>query len=277
MSQRPLSLILPAVLVWLVTGCINPGGDIIRPPEITGASSTAMSDPSSTEPTSASYPGTTASCMSDACSTGSEMSGDITCSGTCGTMSTTGEGSMSSTSSSSGCFAACESRYVFATYDPLPAKFGPTAEAALENADFLCQTEGDMVLPGRSWRAWLANDVGSPAMRFDTGFTGNYILFDNGDGQDDELIATGWTDLSDGTIARPINRDRLGQDIQASLEAWTGVDAGGMATFDTCSNWTSTTGTGTKGSLDATDSNWSNAGTGNCMAYRRMYCFEDHV
>jgi hypothetical protein len=59
--------------------------------------------------------------------------------------------------------------------------------------------------PDRSYKAWLSDSTSSPpptSMRFDTTFSGLYRLLKP---PDFPVIATGWQDLTDGTLSNPIN------------------------------------------------------------------------
>ena len=125
----------------------------------------------------------------------------------------------------------------------------------LAGADVICQARAQAAtLPGM-YKAWLADANLSPATRMTHGL-GPYQLVSG------TVIATSWADLTDGTLAAPVNRTELGgllggtgcsgtgcNFVCEGGEFWSNVNADGTrntATGD-CTTWTVTAGTGIAG------------------------------
>ncbi len=93
-----------------------------------------------------------------------------------------------------GCSNTCNlvAKRVFTTSQTTTAGFG-----GLAGGDLHCQTLANAAsLPG-TYKAWISDSTGSPSTRFTRG--GPYQLVDG------TLIANDWADLTDGSIANPIN------------------------------------------------------------------------
>jgi hypothetical protein len=158
-------------------------------------------------------------------------------------------------------------RAVFVTAVPVIPNFGGTA-----GGDAICAAAASAAsLPG-TFRAWLSDISASPA----TTFT-RHGPFARTDGT---VIADNWTDLTDGTIQAPIDRDELAMAITPAADYWTGTLADGtVPTFGalTCSGWTVDTSPqlGVVGNTGASDYLWT---TGNSLACDtagvRLLCFE---
>src|SRR5262249_27131858 len=69
----------------------------------------------------------------------------------------------------------------------------------LAGADALCQARADAAALGGTYKAWLADDSGSPATRF-THSTGEYVLVDG------TVVAGNWADLTDGSTGHAIDK-----------------------------------------------------------------------
>jgi hypothetical protein len=153
----------------------------------------------------------------------------------------------------------------------------------LAGADAICQNLAEAAgLPG-IYRAWLSDDTAWPANRFsNTKSTGPYVLV-NG-----TLIATDWADLTDGTIAAPIDvterRTRLGTRVPRS-SVWTNTSrdgtVGGFFDIAHCLRWTHDTAEdfGNTGRNDRTDAGWTAFSFSACDGAptdlpHRLYCFE---
>ena len=125
--------------------------------------------------------------------------------------------------------------------------------------------------------AWLSDGSTSPATRFPTRSTGPYRLV-NG-----TTIANDWSDLTDGTLAAPINVTEAGVAV-GTAAVWTHTRTDGTAGGDAnvnCSNWTSTSGGGDIGIYNPTTAEWTAAASGGvgigCTAGNgnlRLYCFQ---
>ncbi len=143
----------------------------------------------------------------------------------------------------------------------------------LAGADKTCKTHAGIAkLPG-TFRAWLSDDTGDPMGRFDKAFTGSYQLVDN------TVVANGWADLIDGTLAHPIDLDE--QNTKTVANVWTNTLVNGQPPMNGkhCTNWTSNANnvnnTPTYGASDAADLTWTQFATVGCAAMNRLYCFEN--
>lgn len=105
----------------------------------------------------------------------------------------------------------------------------------LAGADATCNAHAAAAGLGGTYLAWLADGTDSPSTRF-THATGPYVRVDG------QIIANGWADLTDGTLAVPVVLDENGQTIPNQI-VWTNVTPAGTATStdlgQSCDNWTS--------------------------------------
>lgn len=161
-------------------------------------------------------------------------------------------------------------RLVFVTSQAFSGNFG-----GLVGADGLCQAAAiDADLPG-SYMAWLSDSTGSPSSRMRQS-PGPYRLT-NG-----EMVAASWTDLTDGTILAPIDRDERGNLSSGVFvcqggEVWTNTTAAGAVWAATdCSDWTSIRGTSAAGNVGFADSSWTESGCVSitCQSGLPLYCVE---
>ncbi|NJN84235.1 MAG: DUF1015 family protein, partial [Caldilineaceae bacterium] len=120
--------------------------------------------------------------------------------------------------------------------------------AGLSGADALCQARASAAgLPG-TYRAWLADSTGSPSTRFNRS-TVPYVLTNN------TVVANSWADLTDGSLASPINRTELNGAVPVGntscagggfRTAWSSVNNNGAWNGATaCGSWTSTSAAAT--------------------------------
>ena len=86
------------------------------------------------------------------------------------------------------------------------------------------------------------------------------------------LIASSRADLTDGSIAAPIDRNELGALTVANV--WTGTFSNGVGTAVNCSNWTNGFNPGLTGETTETGNRWTSAIDLNCTGRWRLYCFE---
>jgi hypothetical protein len=153
--------------------------------------------------------------------------------------------------------------------------------SGVAGADQLCQSSAqaaslpDAATPG-SYRAWISDDRGnSPSVSFSRS-TGPYQLVSG------TTIANDWADLTDGTLAAPINVTELGGAYNGS--AWTHTQTDGTPGGNqnlACSNWTSTsmaafgdTGTTTVPSPGPAGAYWTVDSDLTCDTYAPVYCFQ---
>ncbi len=141
-------------------------------------------------------------------------------------------------------------------------------------ADARCQQLADEAGLTGEYKAWLSDDRTSPAQRFDTRFTGRYRLLSAAN----NVIATGWADLTDGTLTNPIAADETGVPPKTP-NVWTNTlpDGTHASNTDHCEHWTLLGDTTSViGKSSAKDATWTNLGGGQfCSNALRIYCFED--
>lgn len=135
--------------------------------------------------------------------------------------------------------------------------------------DAECQSLATSAGLGGTWKAWLGEWSGtSPAARLAHSPI-PYVLV--GGAQ----IASSWTDLTDGMLAAPIDRDETGAPIDPSVvSVWTGAGFDGTAGTPCCTDWTDTNSGAGAGSTTHTDGGWSFVGGQVCTTLARIYCFE---
>lgn len=144
--------------------------------------------------------------------------------------------------------------------------------SGLAGADAICQARAQTALLPGTYKAWLADGNLAPASRMTHGL-GPYRLVN------DTVIATSWTDLTDGTLVAAVNRTETGallggpgcpalttgcNFICEGGEFWSNVAADGTrntATGD-CGAWTGT-GSGTAGNVGKITALWT---AGSCSA-----------
>ena len=144
----------------------------------------------------------------------------------------------------------------------------------LTDADPICNLlAANAGLPGiyKTWVTGETNpDTRPPAFRFSRSF-GPYVLVDG------TIVANDWDDLTDGSLAAPINLNEKGE--ITSVEVWTGVAVDGTrlnsTREDTCNNLRSSSASyrGTFGLSTETGSAWSNANFDSCDQEKALYCF----
>ncbi|MCC6764531.1 MAG: hypothetical protein IT293_07695 [Deltaproteobacteria bacterium] len=78
--------------------------------------------------------------------------------------------------------------------------------------------------------------------------------------------------LAANQVFNAIHLDELGNDV-GGVEVWTGTQKNGVASDNTCTNWTATSGNGRIGNGLGGPAAWTDAANGNCSQPRRHYCF----
>lgn len=146
-------------------------------------------------------------------------------------------------------------------------------------ADEFCQERAEAAgLPGR-FVAWLSTgDSKTQARKRLENSEVPYQLVDG------TVVATGFEDLVDGTLAAPINLDEFGVTRNVTNGVWTGTaaDGTGAGTFNgsaRCNKWVSSSSgnSGRVGTSSATNNNWTNTGNNvNCDQPLRVYCFQSN-
>ena len=165
---------------------------------------------------------------------------------------------------------------VFVTSEKFQSNLG-----GLTGADAKCQALANAAHLHGIFKAWVSDYTASPSTRF-THSKGAYKLT-NG-----TTIAKNWTDLTDGTIAAPIDVTELKFQIPPTITpaiatklVWTGTDEHGLllrigeypdADF-TCSSWTSNSGDWPAATALYNSNLKPFAGFG-CGPSARLFCFE---
>lgn len=166
----------------------------------------------------------------------------------------------------------------------------------LSGADSICKLRASLAGLVGNYQAWLCDGVTAPADRS----VQATVPYRRTDGA---LIALDWADLTDGSLANPINRNEFGGDLSATSPflPWTYVTSAGTCDNETylspgsgpcpafmncksnCASdggnngWTSSSGLaqGSKGDINATNGNWTDGVTGLCSTpVERIYCIE---
>lgn len=185
----------------------------------------------------------------------------------------------SNTADGDGCSSNClPERRVFATSVFFPgdlnfADDNPDMLAGIPLADARCDALAAAAGLTGSFKAWLSDSDLSPSTRFDTSFSGLYRLLSPGF----PVVANGWTDLSDGSLAHPIDAYETGTPVGNPKNVLTNTAPDGSSASDQhCSAFTSNDNTSTTiGQSSASDSTWTDSFTSQCSNSYRLYCFED--
>jgi len=138
---------------------------------------------------------------------------------------------------------------------------GPTG------ADTKCQNLADAMRLGGNWRAWLSDQLTSPALRFVKANVPYRLL-------DGTLVANDWDDLTDGVLAHGIDHDEKGI-LANDAEVWTGTTATGAASGNHCSGFTSDVSQPATVGITTLPADWTSRYTQFCNRTNvRVYCFE---
>jgi hypothetical protein len=166
---------------------------------------------------------------------------------------------------------AGQARYVFATSTEFAGQLG-----GLSGADTKCQLFASSGgLPG-TYKAWLADAAATPASRMVHG-SGPYQL------PGGKLVARNWSDLTDGTLAAPIDQDEDGAPVEPVIvcrggEIWSNVAiGGGRRPGPDCEGWTRAIGsTGSGGNVGDHDAMWTEGDCPNmsCTTPLPIYCVQ---
>ena len=158
---------------------------------------------------------------------------------------------------------------VFLTSSPVAV----SGAGGVSTADGVCQSLAIGRGLGGSWRAWLSDATSSPRDRF-VAATVPYRLLDG------NLVASNFTDLTDGTIAHAIDVYETGTAAPAGIihEVWTGTLPSGMASNSTCLGWQHRSGVspfGLVGYSNEQGPRWTNRFAQFCdRTDVHLYCFE---
>ena len=117
------------------------------------------------------------------------------------------------------------------------------------------------------YRAWLSDSSVDAIFRlpaFDP-----YVLVDG------TVVANHSSDLTDGTLQNPIDRDESGNPL-SGVEVWTGTQENGLGWPPQCQDWTSggTGDSGVFGRTDFSNAQWTNHFLTDCGNALHLYCVE---
>ena len=147
-----------------------------------------------------------------------------------------------------------------------PAAAGATGLAA---GDAICRNLASASgLPdATAFKAWLSIDGTNAIGRFQ--HDGPWMRLDG------IVIAQSRLDLTDGDLESPLNRTETGLYL-GNVGIWTGTLASGTVASASCTNWSSTSGTGELGSANNVLTAWTSGGGMSCgFAYAYLYCLQD--
>lgn len=139
---------------------------------------------------------------------------------------------------------------------------------SLLDADALCQARADTARLGGGFSAWLSTTTIDARDRIGD------VPYRRTDGA---LLATGRSDLVDGSLSVPLSYDESAVETPGGSFAWTGTLADG--TFDavngSCGDWASGASTGAVGVPTLSNAAWTNVGTPIPCGVNaaRLYCF----
>ena len=161
-------------------------------------------------------------------------------------------------------------RLVFLSSQPHTGMFN-----GLEGADEFCKGLASSAGLEGEFMAWLSTAELGPAARMNH-FPGPYRLIDGA------LVANGWADLTDGTLAHPIDLNEEGLPIAAVFvcegnEVWTNTKPDGTPRSNTdCDGWQQVTGISTTGRHSAVDQAWTQSGCiqVDCGSPLPIYCVQ---
>lgn len=147
-----------------------------------------------------------------------------------------------------------------------PAAAGATGLAA---GDAICRNLASAagLRDSTAFKAWLSTDGTNAIGRFQ--HDGPWMRLDG------IVIAQSRLDLTDGDLESPLNRTETGLYL-GNVGIWTGTLANGTVASASCTNWSSTSGTGEIGLANSVLIGWTEAGGMTCsFAYSYLYCLQD--
>jgi hypothetical protein len=155
------------------------------------------------------------------------------------------------------------------------------AFTGLAQGDAKCQSLAAGANLAGTYSAWLSTGpVGAAAAgikAIDRIGNGPYVRVDG------TVVAVDKPDLTDGALGTsrtspvPINVTEWNQTRATNTPVWTGTSAAGASSGVTCSDWSTTTATGSYGLSSAADATWTFSSNANatCSNKFALYCFQD--
>lgn len=170
----------------------------------------------------------------------------------------------------------CPGKFVFLSQVPLSGAISCGNDVGSACADQYCHDEavGNPSLPG-TYKAWLSTSTSSPFVSFNRSSVPYY-------GTDGSLVANNWTDFISGAHRAPILStvpSVFGQNgiIIGDVLVWTGTNADGTWSSQSCNNWTSSSASasGTVGRMSMFSSpGWTLSGTLACNQPAYLLCVQ---
>ncbi|MCA9637018.1 MAG: hypothetical protein KC420_13410, partial [Myxococcales bacterium] len=164
---------------------------------------------------------------------------------------------------------AIAGKMVFVTSKLYTGAIGMGGVTAADDACNTVAMEAGLANAGK-FRAWISDGTSAPATwKIKPG--GPFIL-----PEAKGKIADTWADLTDGSLAMPIDVGEDGEVILDFQFAWTGTSPQGAPLASRCMDWTSAAkeSFGRWGSLLVTDGGWTSVGDATCKASARLFCVE---
>jgi hypothetical protein len=132
-------------------------------------------------------------------------------------------------------------------------------------ADAACNDDGAIAFSGRLFVAWVSTGTTSALARVGAGpwWLGAVLLGSA-------------TDLAANNLGTTFNRTPTGSAVATGEYVWTGTESGGVASADTCADWTSRamTVTGEMGQVGYAGASWTAATKPSCDHEGHFYCLE---
>lgn len=184
----------------------------------------------------------------------------------------------SNQTSGDGCSAKCKLEYtVFVSSSQYDGSLNKGVQfpdlAGLDRADAICNKLADDAKLEGEYKAWLSDTSESPLSRLGLyDFEGEFLLTNS------KLIASGWHDLTDGSLAWPINKDQH-NNLRVG-EVWTNTNYQGTVQQSdpkySCYSWSSTSNqySAYLGSSDQQSTQWTTQSTQDCSLSAHLYCFQ---
>jgi len=175
----------------------------------------------------------------------------------------------------------CPPRTIFLTSTKHNGSLG-----GLDGADAVCQAAADNASLNGTFKAWLADDTGSPSSRH-TRYAVDYQL------PGGTTVASSWLDLANNELQNPIDEDELGNIIDpdpttdSENDPFGNVAKGGnldptalinVTTPAHCSNWTTSTSSHDNaswiGDITTVSPDWMSRRFFRCHVPKRLICVE---
>lgn len=140
-------------------------------------------------------------------------------------------------------------------------------QGSLSAMDTVCQNRANAANLLGTWKAWLSDSTTNAKDRITD--SGPWHLVSG------PKVANNISDLTDGTLNAPINRNEFGS-VVSTVEVFTGTFYNGLKTTETCNNWASNSGTdlGSTGTTNQSNQSWSQSSSNYCNTPSPIYCFE---